>query len=353
MRLEWSSEKQPWSVVESYRLFHEGQSVDESPYVVHSQPIAPTEPRNCSATVLGARSFQAHWTKPEDDGGEDVQSYRVVVEDIEASLVVFGETLLVQDLVDTMPMASSMYSLDIGDDNKEARVESATSIPLLIAGKQYGVQVSAGNSQDDHGPFCRQVLVRPMSEPMAVKTVLLDRHPTSPTSLIVSFDPVVEERTNGSEVSHYRFEWSTDASFGVTGGSTTSATVETAALLPSSSQDNDNFLLYEIQELEPGQEYHVRVTAINAVGAGPPSSMPALLAPGSEPEPIEQNRFMLRIIEASGGGDGNGDGSDDEASSLVTVGESSTSLLASWPIHPIRDGNGFAVEKVICSNPSA
>lgn len=354
VRLEWSSETQPWSVVESYRLFHEGQSVDESPYIVHTRPIAPTEPRNCSANVVGAKSIQVHWLEPEDDGGEDVQSHRVVVQDIEASFVVFDETLLKQDVVDMMPMASynndtgsisSMYSLDIGDDNKEMRVESAVSIPLLIAGKQYGVQVSAGNSQDDHGPFCRQVLVAPMSEPLAVKTVLVDRHPTSPTNLIVSFDPVVEERANGSEVTHYRIEWSTDESVGFTMDSTTNAIVEKATL-SSSSQDNGIFLLYEIQELKPGQEYHVRVTAINAVGAGPPSSMPALLAPGSEPEPIEQNRFMLRIIEASGDGDGDGDGTDDDAS-VVTVGESSTSLLASWPIHPIRDDNGFAVEKYV------
>lgn len=349
VHLEWSSETQPWSVVESYRLYHEGQPVDESPYIIHTLPIAPTEPRNCSATVVGAKSIQVHWMGPEDDGGEDVQSYRVVVQDVEASFVVFDETLLVQDLVDAMPMASyddaknisSIYSLDIGDDSKEMRVESAISIPLLIAGKQYGVQVSAGNSQDDHGPFCRQALVTPMSEPMAVKAVLLDRHPTSPTSLIVSFDPLGEDRSNGSEVSHYRIEWSTNESFGFTGDSTTNAIVQEATLL-SSSQDNDNFILYEIQELEPGREYHVRVTAINAVGAGPPSSMPALLAPGSEPEPIEQNRFMLRIIEANGGGDG----TDDDAS-VVTVGESSTSLLASWPIHPIHDDNGFAVEKYV------
>ena len=349
LRLEWMSQSQPWSVIDSHRLYHAGNHVDSSPYTIHTQAIVPSEPTNCSVSVTGATSLRVTWMGPNDDGGEDVDSFNIVIvddEDIDSIVVISDEIVSVQDL--QFDDVNSVYSHDVSDG--------------LVAGKQYGAQVSAGNSQGS-GTQCLIVYATPMSEPMAVpvSSVVLERHETTPTSLVVRFAALTDDQSNGYEVLSYIIEWSTDPLFAVV-GTADSVAIDVGELSVVSNDDDDDdggdsFLIYayEIEGLEPGTEYYARIIARNGVGAGPSSSTPKALAPGSNPDPIEQNSFILEVIHAdhhhhdSRGDDDDDDDNDDDGSDTgaggqgVSVGESSTSLVASWPATAMTNDNGFPI----------
>merc|ERR1711915_744204 len=88
------------------------------------------------------------------------------------------------------------------------------------------------------------------------------------------------------------------------------------------------FLEYKIKELTPGLSYFVRVASINAKGTGSfMDSMPSSLAPGMKPEIINENSgVMIKAITAD---------------SIVSVQESSSSILVLWNSSP--NENGFPV----------
>ena len=112
---------------------------------------------------------------------------------------------------------------------------------------------------------------------------------------------------------------------GSTSNATESALVPLDVLTLSSER-----LMYEITNLVPGQPYYVQVKAMNSVGfSKSASSMPLEL--GLKPDPIEQSTCTLSTIAAD---------------SSVSVLESSSSLLASFP-NGKGSGNGSAISSYL------
>ncbi|KAL7537092.1 hypothetical protein ACHAXR_007581, partial [Thalassiosira sp. AJA248-18] len=198
----------------------------------------------------------------------------------------------------------------------------------------FGVRVSAGNSEG-YGIPCPSLFLKPKGPPLPPLVVELERVPSNPSSLALHFTSVTSPDDKGSVVNDYFIEWSSRP-FVESGTAVFSATLSADSVysnrLSSYNDVDKDFNYYLIENLTPGIEYHVRISAVNEVGTGPSSrSTPLSLAPGSKPTDLEdQSGVTVATIMAD---------------TTVSVLESSSTLRVSWRA-PFSD-NGFGISKYL------
>ena len=168
------------------------------------------------------RSLGASWTKPDDDGGSRVLSYR-------------------------MQWRAGDGDFEDSDPHRVVSEPPATaySIAGLANGTEYFVRVRATNAVDD-GPWVTMSALAAAAPgaPVSVATQPDDG------SLTVTWEPASD---GGAAVTGYQVQWRTD-------GQTFNETDRQVTVSGTS---------HEITGLDNGTEYWVRVWATNVSGAGP------------------------------------------------------------------------------------
>jgi len=76
-KLMWKSPSQPLEVVPNHRLFHATTPLPMSPWDVHPIPIEPLQVVDVGLTIVAWAALEVTWHAPWDDGGADVEGYKV------------------------------------------------------------------------------------------------------------------------------------------------------------------------------------------------------------------------------------------------------------------------------------
>jgi hypothetical protein len=76
-RLMWQSASQPLEVVPSHRLSHATTDIVKSPFAVSPMPIEPLQVVDVSLSIAGWDSLNVFWFAPWDDGGSEVDGFKV------------------------------------------------------------------------------------------------------------------------------------------------------------------------------------------------------------------------------------------------------------------------------------
>lgn len=171
-------------------------------------PAVASAPQNVVATVASNSSVTLAWDAPASDGLSAVTGYEVITEP-SASVAVSG---------------------------------TSATVTGLTAGTTYTFTVKAINSVGKSAGASVSKLVATAPESVSTPNVAI----ATSTSITASWSAPVE---NGSAITGYRVQYSSDASFGTGVQTIDVATVEAA-----------------INGLTSGTTYYVRVKAINAIG---------------------------------------------------------------------------------------
>ena len=278
LSLFWSSSSQLRELVHWSRFFQGETPIKLSPFSVSISPILPSAPRNLTATITGAESLLVEWLDPIEDGGENVTSYTLEVTEREGGRAV--------------------ANLDVSNETKTHSYDYGayfTQLKNLQPGVELLIKCFAKNSKGIGDP--NSVVAIPMGRPGAVDSLTLERGPSSPSTIVVSFPPISDEKSNGAMIEYYSIEWSTDPLF-----------------RHWNEKKRIVVTKHSVTGFNPGQEYYFRVFGTNAMGNGPPSPE-GTLTPGSEPDAVLQNAFQLSPLISS---------------KTTSVAQSSTSLVATW-----------------------
>ena len=76
-RLMWKSDSQPLEVVPNHRMFHATTPLPLSPWEVRPIPIEPLAVVDVSLAIVAWDQLEVTWFAPWDDGGSDVEGYKV------------------------------------------------------------------------------------------------------------------------------------------------------------------------------------------------------------------------------------------------------------------------------------
>lgn len=209
----------------------------------------PGRVRAASLTVVSGTQLRVTWSPPQDDGGSAITEYRLRYADNRA-MTGFQETSL-------------LYIPDGGPYSK--------TLSGLVPGRSYWVLVYAVNAQgvgEGQGPT--PLFEFPRSLPMGPINVRAQA--TSPTMISVGFGMPLDN--GGDNVTAFVAEWDVDPEF------------ESLALAPHKGKAEVRAaasMTYTIRDLQPGQLYYVRVSAVNRVGEGLPTlPSPAGVAPARQ-----------------------------------------------------------------------
>jgi len=315
IQLYWESISQPFAIIDQPRLFHSSTPIYGSPFEVTPSAIVPTEPTNCSVDIAAWDQLEVSWSAPNDDGGSNITKY--LVESWDASIT--GEPIT----------TSHEIAVDADSNGSFHHLITGLSQPSSVL-DGFGVRVSASNDEGFGNP-CQSIFLKPFGEPSPPKVIEVVRVANDPYSLALHWTSVSSPDDKSSVVTHYLVEVSSQDSFATIDTSVMlSADLVSSERLSSYNNVDETWNYYLIDEgLTPGEEYHIRVSAVNEAGTGSSSrSTPLSLSPGDKPADLDD--VNLSIIEA-----------DDDTS----VGESSSTLRLSWR-SPTTD-NGFAVDNYL------
>jgi hypothetical protein len=200
----------------------------------------PGRPMAAALSVVSGTQLRVTWSPPLDNGGDAVTEYRLEYSTASDFSVAFDPVYLKN------PAGGGPYT----------KVLSG-----LVTGQSYWVLIYAMNSQ---GWSAGQAPTPPFEHPRqlpraptAVRTEV-----TSESMITVSFEDPADN--GGDAVTDFRIEWDVDAEFESTGLG-----------LPHKGWDVVSAAehhRYTINGLSSNTRYYVRVSAINAVGAGVPVS---------------------------------------------------------------------------------
>jgi len=209
--------------------------------------VPPGPPTSISLVVYSSTQLRVVFNPPASDGGDTITQYKVDYSP--SSAFVNTSSLLVTYLAGGAPFFATISG--------------------LRTGTYYYVRVSAMNSQGYGIPtLSTPSSLNPYQSSQGPATVSL--YPTSGTMITVAFTPPLDN--GGDAIVTYRVEWDIVATFNSIMAAPNKGYVQISAQQYSS---------YTIQYLTQGQQYFVRVFAINSAGLGAPTySSPPSVAPG-------------------------------------------------------------------------
>lgn len=221
-------------------------SVGTSDASAASDPVIPATTPAAPGSLSVARGnaiLDVAWTEPIDDGGLSVTGFAVTTDPVSDGCV------------------TAVYSCTLSG---------------LTNGTAYRVSISARNDVGTGEPITFANLVTPATTPTAVRGIVAQR---GDRSVHLDWVPPVDD--GGDSVSGYRV---TDRATGTLVCSTTD-------------------VFCSIEQLINGAEYRFDVVAVNAIGASPVSSSPAIVpatrpAPAAAPAPTRGDRSVsVRWVE--------------------------------------------------------
>merc|ERR1711871_1572117 len=222
--------------------------------------VTPGAPTAVTLSVVSDSKLRIEFNPPSSDGGDDVTSYLIEYSTDSAFSSVTQETF-------TYLSGGSPFQKTVSG---------------LTSGTFYYFRVSAGNSQG-YGDSTASTpsSLNPYTAADGPTNVYL--RATSASMLTVSFDQ--PSNNGGDTVTQYRVEWDTASGFNSALSMPHKGYADVDASLHSS---------YTIESLTQGQNYYVRVFAINSAGVGasttasPAYVAPSLQVPG-KPHTISAN----------------------------------------------------------------
>jgi len=229
-----------------------GYSLPQSAGSAEKPQVTPGAPTAVTLEVVSDTRLRIIFNPPSSTGGDDITSYLIeysVNSDFSSST------------------SETFTYLDGGSPFQK-------TVTGLTAGTFYYFRVKAGNSQG-YGDATASTpsSLNPYTSADGPTNVYL--RVTSASMLTVSFDDPANN--GGDSISQYRVEWDTTSSFTSSMGMPHKGYIDVDASLHRS---------HTIESLTQGQNYYVRVYAINSAGVGaattasPAYAAPALQVPG-------------------------------------------------------------------------
>lgn len=229
-----------------------GYSLPQAAGSSEKPQVTPGAPTAVTLEVVSDSILRVIFNPPSSTGGDDITSY------------------LIEYSVNSDFSSSSSETFTYLDGGSPFQ----KSITGLTAGTFYYFRVSAGNSQG-YGDTTASTpsSLNPYTAAGGPTNVFL--RVTSASMLTASFDQPTNN--GGDTITQYRVEWDTASGFNSAMSMPHKGYVDVDATLHSS---------YTIESLTQGQNYYVRVYAINSAGVGtattasPSYAAPALQVPG-------------------------------------------------------------------------
>jgi len=213
--------------------------------------VVPGSPTSVVLSVVSETELRVLFNPPADDGGDTITSYQI---DYSTSSSFDSFSSVFVTYLAAAPFTKTISGL-------------ATGVPVYV-------RVSAANTQG-YGDSASSVptFLNPYQPSDAPTQVFL--RATADTMLTVSFGAPVDN--GGDDIISYRVQWDITPTFNGAVGVPNKGSVDLDAALYSS---------YTIKYLTAGQNYYVRVFAINSAGPGtaalasPSALAPSLQVPG-------------------------------------------------------------------------
>lgn len=224
----------------------EGYSLSQVAASAEKPQVSPGAPTAVTLEVVSDTRLRILFNPPSSTGGDDITSYLIEYSTASDFSTVTSETFTY---------------LDGGSPFQK-------TVTGLTAGTFYYFRVSAGNSQG-YGDTTASTpsSLNPYTAADGPTNVYLRQ--TSASMLTVAFD--APTNNGGDSITQYRVEWDTASGFNSALSTPHKGYVDVDASLHSS---------HTIESLTQGQNYYVRVFAINSAGVGASTtSSPAFVAP--------------------------------------------------------------------------